>query len=82
MVCGHLDTNVGGIADELIKTPKAPVQPEPAEPPEPQFVVSRGDATEQDTEETVAVGVCEVSGDEPDADWGLDDDAADYSAAV
>jgi hypothetical protein len=92
MVCGHLDINVGGIADELIKTPPAPVPPtkppavqapEPAEPPEPEFVVSRGDAAEQDTEETVAVGsVREVSGDEPDADWDLDDDAADYSAAV
>ena len=38
---------------------------------------------EQDTAEAVAVGgVREVRGEEPGEDWDLDDDAADYSAAV
>ena len=49
---------------------------EPDPEPEP-------DAGDHDTEEAVAVGgVREVRGEEPAEDWDLDDDAADYSAAV
>jgi hypothetical protein len=60
--------------------------PEPESPPEPEFVVRRGTdsgADEQDTEEAVAVGgVREARGEDPERDWGLDEDAADYSGAV
>ena len=82
--------------DEIrVSTPNAP-RPAPP-PPEPEFVVRRGDAEaeaphfeepdpdadDQDTAEAVAVGgVREVRGEEPGEDWDLDDDAADYSAAV
>ena len=73
MVCGHLAPDLTGIADELMRTPKA------ADVPEPEFLVRQSegaphfdepdpDFIEQDTAEAVAVG--------------LDDDAADYSAAV
>jgi hypothetical protein len=88
MVCGHLSLELTGIADELLsaaptrtrEVEEAPESPDPAPPPEPEFVVRRGDAAEEehrDTEEAVAVR--EVGGEE---DWDLDDDAADYSAAV
>lgn len=70
--------------------------PAPAPPPEADFVVRRrADATpdtppslfeptdEPDTEETVAVpSVREVDPESDEPDWGRDDDAADYSAAV
>jgi hypothetical protein len=108
MVCGHLALDLNGIADELLsssapKTGEIKVSqrstPEPALPPEPEFVVHRRDvepeadaphfeepdpeSEDEDTAEAVAVGgVREVRGDEPAEDWGLDDDAADYSAAV
>ena len=89
MVCGHLALDLTGIADELLRGGPArtevieasrPEAPSPAPPPEPDFVVTRAhggaphfeepdpDEEEQDTHESVAVG--------------LDDDAADYSAAV
>ena len=84
MVCGHLALDLKGIADELLRTPSSgTVEVEmpapPAPPPEPEFVVRRAEAAphfeepdpefeEQDTSEAVAIG--------------LDDDAADYSAAV
>jgi hypothetical protein len=59
---------------------------EPAEPAEPQFVVHRKKiarkASEQETEETKAIGVREIAGEEDVVDWGFDDDPADYSAAV
>ncbi len=85
MVCGHLALDLNGIADELLRTSPsrreetAPA-PAPAPPPEPDFVVTRAhdaaphfvepdpDAEDQATQESVAIG--------------LDDDAADYSAAV
>jgi hypothetical protein len=43
---------------------------------------SREAASEQETEETNAVGVREIAGEEDVVDWGFDDDPADYSAAV
>jgi hypothetical protein len=57
------------------------------EPPSPQFVVKRTKkitrkASEQKTEETKAVGVREITGEDDSSDWGFDDDPADYSAAV
>ena len=82
MVCGHLAPDLNGIADELLKTSAPPasdirITARPAAPPE--FVVREADSAphfeepaendeEQDTTEAVAIG--------------LDDDAADYSAAV
>jgi hypothetical protein len=42
----------------------------------------RRSASEQETEETAAVGVREITGEEDVVDWGFDDDPADYSAAV
>lgn len=90
MVCGHLALDLTGIADDLLRTAasrteeievsRADTTPTPAPPPEPDFVVTRAqggaphfeepdpDDEEQDTQESVAIG--------------LDDDAADYSAAV
>jgi hypothetical protein len=92
VVCGHLQPDLHGIADELMRTPPAQPEPvtakapEPEAPPEPDFVVRRGadpGPDEQDTEEAVAVGgVREVRPEDPEQDWGLDDDAADYSGAV
>jgi hypothetical protein len=108
MVCGHLSLDLTGIADDLLSKPArstaereaiAPQAPEPTPPPEPEFVVSRGettagaphfeepdpDAEDQDTDEVEAVAagrVREVRGDDEHDDWDLDDDAADYSAAV
>lgn len=67
---------------------------ETANPPEPEFVVRRAgaaaeadrpaaDRDELETEEAaVPGGVREVTGEPPDDDWGFDDDASDYSAAV
>ena len=89
IVCGHLAPELTGIADELLRTPagrteeirvSTPNAPDPSPPPEPDFVVTRAhddaphfeepdlDEEDQDTQESVAIG--------------LDDDAADYSAAV
>jgi hypothetical protein len=80
MVCGHLALDLTGIADELLTKP-VPRRTEP----QPEFVVRRADAAvepaphfeepdpdvdEQNTDEAEAVAI------------GLDDDAADYSAAV
>ena len=86
MVCGHLALDLTGIADDLLRTPtsgtaEVEVETLPEPPPEPEFVVRRADAAphfeepdpdaeEQDTDEAEAVAI------------GLDDDAADYSAAV
>ena len=77
MVCGHIDRDVQGVADEILPDPElaekgeAPGELE-VDAPEPDFVVKRApqiaSAEEPATEES---------------DWGfLDDDAADYSAAV
>jgi hypothetical protein len=119
MVCGHIDANVTGIADDLIPAEPDAHRREVANPPEPAFVVRRGrEATtdtlmgiddapglfartgpqpvtreftkearekiaDQPTEAFVPVSAQaaeESSGDSED--WGLDDDAADYSGAV
>ena len=84
VVCGHLALDLKGIADELLHAPSSrtaevEMPAPPAPPPEPEFVVRRAEATphfdepdpepeDQDTGEALAIG--------------LDDDAADYSAAV
>jgi hypothetical protein len=104
MVCGHIDADVRGIADDLLPPEEDSDGGVPKEPPEPSFVLRRGrqattdtllgleDApglfADTDTHESVAVPAPserespprESSGDSED--WGLDDDAADYSAAV
>ncbi len=111
MVCGHIDANLTGIADDLLPPEEDARSRDVSDPPEPTFVVRRSreattdtlmgldDApglftrteaprvtrrdTEQPTEDNVPVpakGDAEPSGDTED--WGLDDDAADYSAAV
>jgi hypothetical protein len=110
MVCGHIDANVMGIADDLVP-PEEPRSGDVEDPPEPTFVVRRGreattdtlmglddapglfdrtgarrvtrKAEEKPTQVNVPVparGQEEPSGDSED--WGLDDDAADYSGAV
>jgi hypothetical protein len=87
IVCGHLSLDLTGIADNLLRTPPASTDefkvstPDPAPPPEPEFVVSRGEAEEEEPEHTEEAVAVEVGGEEDEA-WGLDDDAADYSAAV
>jgi hypothetical protein len=54
-----------------------------AEAEAPHFEEPDPDDEDQDTGEAVAVGgVREVRGEDPGADFDLDDDAADYSAAV
>jgi hypothetical protein len=91
MICGHIDADAKRIADDLLpagKPPPAPVEELEVEPPEPDFVVRRtlgrakpGD--EQATEETIAVGgVTTPPAASETEDWGFDDDADDYSAAV
>jgi hypothetical protein len=115
MVCGHIDANVTGIADDLLPADEDPTSRDVEDPPEPTFVVRRGrEATtdtllglddapglfnrtepprvtrrveereaEEEAREKVKVPARseeESSGDSED--WGLDDDAADYSAAV
>jgi hypothetical protein len=111
MVCGHIDANVTGIADNLLPAEEDPRTRDVEDPPEPTFVVRRGreattdtllglddapglfdrtevprvtrNATEQETGEKAQVSAGreeERSGDSED--WGLDDDAADYSAAI
>jgi hypothetical protein len=119
MVCGHIDANVTGIADDLLPAEAEPRAREIEEPPEPTFVVRRAreattdaligiddapglfastqpprvtreltreareEIADQPTEAFVPVfarGEEESSGDSED--WGLDDDAADYSGAV
>jgi hypothetical protein len=109
MVCGHIDADVRGIADDLLPPEEDPAGRLVQEPPEPSFVVRRGrEATTDtllglddapglfagtDTHESVAVPVAsepessegkssEGEGSGDNEDWGLDDDAADYSAAV
>jgi hypothetical protein len=78
MVCGHIDLDAKRVADELLPDPEPVGEVEApdelaVDAPEPNFVVKRApqitaSAEEQATEES---------------DWGfLDDDAADYSAAV
>jgi hypothetical protein len=96
MVCGHIDVNARSVADEVLPEPEpAPVADPTAdelelavEAPEPDFVVRRGShisapAAEEPTEETVAVGGMAPPQTPVEAeDWGFDDDAGDYSAAV
>jgi hypothetical protein len=94
LVCGRMDAEAQDIADPPRAAP-APPPPETElieedltiESPEPEFVVRRrieapATADEQPTEETVAVGGSGPSADSQPEDWGFDDDAADYSAAV
>jgi hypothetical protein len=111
MVCGHIDANVTGIADDLLPPKEDARSRDVSDPPEPSFVVRRSreattdtlmgldDApglftrtqaprvtrreTEKPPEDSVPVpakGEAESGGERED--WGLDDDAADYSAAV
>jgi hypothetical protein len=87
MVCGHLALDLTGIADELLRTSpgrtdeiKVTAPPAPS-PPAPEFVVRKTQtAAEQPTAEEEAVVAVEAGND--DDGWDLDDDAADYSAAV
>jgi hypothetical protein len=120
MVCGHIDANVRGIADDLLPPEPDPRAAEVERPPEPSFVVRRGREATTDTLMGIddAPGLFTPTGspiarrpveeepfedslDEPPTedhavvpasreaepgddgeDWGLDDDAADYSAAI
>jgi hypothetical protein len=91
MVCGHIGNDAKRIADEHL--PVSVSRPDvveelEVEPPEPDFVLRRRfeasePSDEQPTEETVAVGGMPPPSSPVEAeDWGFDDDAADYSAAV
>jgi hypothetical protein len=97
MVCGHIGANITAIADDLIPPEPEPGTKELSEPPEPSFVVRRGREATTDTliglddapglfhrtevpARVPADPEPESSGDSED--WGLDDDAADYSGAV
>ena len=97
LVCGHLGPDLVGISDELLaRRPAVRAgrdSPAPETPPEADFVVRRRVAPsaceptgEPDAAEVAAVSVRELApevDDEPqERDWALDDDAADYSAAV
>jgi hypothetical protein len=91
MICGHIDRDAKCVADEYVPgNVLAPDDTDELEvdPPEPDFVVrSRYEESEtrdeQPTEETVAVGSLPPASLPVEADdWGFDDDAADYSAAV
>ena len=113
MVCGHIDANVRGIADDLLPPEEDPAAQAVQEPPEPSFVVRRGREATTDTllgiddapglfdHTDTHVAVTERPQPEPESepepkperdepeehsegstDWGLDDDAGDYSAAV
>ena len=78
MVCGHIETDARRVADELLPDTGEIEAEAPGElavdPPEPDFVVKRKPKITASAEEEPA--------DEGE-DWGfLDDDAADYSAAV
>jgi hypothetical protein len=78
MVCGHIDTDARRVADDLLPDTGQIEAEAPEElavdPPEPDFVVKRGPKITAPTEEEKT---------EEGEDWGfLDDDAADYSAAV
>jgi hypothetical protein len=83
-------------AEREAVAPHAP-EPQPPPEPEfvvsrgqaaadaPHFEEPDPDAEDQDTDEVEAVAagrVREVRGDDEHDDWDLDDDAADYSAAV
>jgi hypothetical protein len=88
LVCGHLGPDLVGISDELLARRPAvragQDAPRPETPPEADFVVRR--VAEPDTEEISVAGVREVApeveDEDQERDWALDDDAADYSAAV
>jgi hypothetical protein len=113
MVCGHIDANVRGVADDLLPPEPVPESREPVDPPEPAFVVRRGreattdslllddapglftptgrpeppritkEAEERDdTSEHATVPARADAPPDEHEDWGLDDDASDYSAAV
>jgi hypothetical protein len=72
-------------ADFVVRRQVEPPQPEtPAQPGAPTQTRTLFDPTDEpDTEEAVAVGgVREVEPESEERDWLLDDDAADYSAAV
>ena len=78
MVCGHIETDARRVADELLPDTGEIEAEAPGElavdPPEPDFVVKRKPKISASAEDEPA--------DEGE-DWGfLDDDAADYSAAV
>jgi len=89
LVCGHLGPDLVGISDELLARRPAvragQDAPRPEAPPEADFVVRR-QVAEPDTEEISVAGVREVvpevEDEDQERDWALDDDAADYSAAV
>ena len=87
MVCGHLAPDLNGIADELLhaapsRTDDFTVTARPTPPPE--FVVSEGEEEEPDPEPDVeeADPADEEQDTHESVAIGLDDDAADYSAAV
>lgn len=78
-IAGHLPADLRGVADEILAEPSSHPA---ATRPEPSFVVTRVQNSaapdEQPTEEHQAVPVAPTA----DATWDLDDDAADYSAAI
>jgi hypothetical protein len=112
MVCGHIDANVTGIADDLLPPEEDPGSGNVEDPPEPTFAVRRGreattdallgldddapalfdrtpphritrSAAERPTEQDVPVPARDETERSGDSEaWNLDDDAADYSAAV
>jgi len=98
LVCGHLAPDLVGIAEELLALRPSIAQeqdaPAPAPPPEADFVVRSQvapTAPEAPTQErslfepTTNDFPEDLPEDLPEADerdWSLDDDAADYSAAV
>jgi hypothetical protein len=94
MVCGHIDGDAKGVADDLLPVAAEPEEQTDAfevEPPEPEFVVRRSPPStptaeapgEDPTEEAVVVGGMPPPSPPVEADdWGFDDDPADFSAAV
>lgn len=89
LVCGHLAPDLVGIAEELLALRPSIAEentPAPAPPPEADFVVRRRVAPtlpEAPTQErTLFEPTTNDSPEGDQRDWSLDDDAADYSAAV
>jgi hypothetical protein len=91
MVCGHIEADARGVADELLPAVSEPEEPTDSfevEPPEPDFVVRRspiGEPPPEDepTEESVAVGSLPPADPMAESeDWGFDDDPSDFAAGI
>lgn len=81
VLCGYLDSDLRGVADDLLLEQPQPVSaPEPTGEPATAFAARVGADIESLEASTAEIGVTAVEPLQPELDW--DDDPAGYSAPV